>query len=354
LVSKIFNKYLEKLITLFNKKEVVIVTSVFLIIWMTLYLILFTPNYYSKNSPLTFEIKKGEPLSSIIDRLYDEGIIPSKRHMYLASYIYIAQNNLRAARFHIPNGLSYLDLVDLFTNGNADFLREVSLRDGLSIKWMAYVLKNKIFMDSTSFVNLSQDKQFVHSLGLKRNTFEGFLMPGKYEFYERSSAKEIIKSLYNSFNKFMNDSLWEQTIKTGYSFEEIVTLASIVKGETNYKEEMPSIASVYFNRLRIGMKLQADPTIQYLQTNGWKRLLFDDLKIKSPYNTYLYAGLPPGPINNPGKTAILSVLYPEKTKYLYFVANGEGQHNFATNYNQHLNNVNKFRRWLKEQKRKQK
>jgi len=348
------NKYLEKLISYLNRKDVAIVVSVFLIIWTTLYLILFTPNYYTKDSPIQFDIHKGEPLSSIIDRLYDENIIPSKNNMYLAAYIYGAQNKLRAARFHIPNGLSYLDLIDLFTDGKADFLREVDLRDGLSVKWMAYVLKDKIFMDSTSFVNLSFDKQFVHSLGLKRNSFEGFLMPGKYEFYERSSAKEIIKILYNSFNKFMVDSLWEQTKKNGYSFEQIVTLASIVKGETNYKEEMPRIASVYLNRLRIGMKLQADPTIQYLQTNGWKRLLFEDLKIDSPYNTYLYAGLPPGPINNPGKTAILSVLYPEKTKYLYFVANGKGQHNFARTYNQHLNNVNKFRRWLIEQKRKEK
>jgi UPF0755 protein len=100
------------------------------------------------------------------------------------------------------------------------------------------------------------------------------------------------------------------------------------------------------------MKLEADPTVQYLQPNGWKRLLYKDLKINSPYNTYLYKGLPPGPINNPGKEAILAALYPADTKYLFFVANGEGGHNFSKTYSQHLRNVNHYRRWLRQQQRK--
>lgn len=348
------NRILEKLISVVNKKEVALIASIFLIVWMSLYLILFTPNYYDKSSPVKFEIHKGEPLNSIINRLYDVGVVPSKKNMFLACYIYGAQNKLRAARYHIPNGLSYLDLVDLFTKGKADFLRQVNIRDGLSVKWMAYVLKNKILMDTTSFVNLSYDEHFIRSLGLRRNSLEGFLMPGQYEFYERSTAREVIKKLYKSFQEFMSDSLWEQTKKSKYSFEQVVTLASIVKGETNYKDEMSTIASVYLNRLRIGMKLQADPTIQYLQTNGWKRLLYDDLRIDSPYNTYKYTGLPPGPINNPGKAAILAVLYPAKTRFLYFVANGEGGHNFSRNYNQHLRNVKKFRRWVRQQKKNSK
>lgn len=348
------SKAVEKFISVINKKEVVLIISVFLIVWMTLYLIFFTPNYYNKQSPRQFEIHKGEPLNSIISRLYNDGIIPSKKNMFLACYIYGAQNKLRAARYHIPNGLSYLDLIDLLTKGKADFKREIKIRDGLSIKWMAYILKNKILVDSTSFIRLAFNEQFIHSLGLRRKSLEGFLMPGKYEFYERSTAREVLKTLYKSFQDFMVDSLWEQTKKTGYSFEQIVTLASIVKGETNNKKEMPIIASVYLNRLKIGMKLQADPTIQYLQTNGWKRLLYNDLKVDSPYNTYKYFGLPPGPINNPGKSAILSVLYPAKTRYLYFVANGEGGHNFSRSFNQHLRNVKKFRRWVREQKRKAK
>jgi UPF0755 protein len=115
---------------------------------------------------------------------------------------------------------------------------------------------------------------------------------------------------------------------------------------------MPIIASVYFNRLKRGMKLEADPTIQYLQPNGWKRLLYKDLKIKSPYNTYIHVGLPPGPINNPSKEAILAALYPAHTDFLYFVADGTGGHEFSKTYSRHIRNVNRYRRWLREQQKK--
>ena len=114
-------------------------------------------------------------------------------------------------------------------------------------------------------------------------------------------------------------------------------------------DEMPRIAGVYHNRLRIGMKLQADPTIQYLLPGGWRKLLYKDLQIESPYNTYKYAGLPPGPINNPGKNAILAALYPEDNNYIYFVADGKGKHNFSKTYNQHLRYVREYRRFIRSQ-----
>lgn len=181
---------------------------------------------------------------------------------------------------------------------------------------------------------------------------EGYLFPDIYEIYERSSPAEIIGIFYNGFKNFWTDSLSQKADSMGYTVHEILTIASIVEGETNNKSEMPVIASVYLNRLKRGMKLEADPTIQYLQPNGWKRLLYKDLKINSPYNTYLYKGLPPGPINNPGREAILGVLYPANTNYLFFVANGEGGHNFSRTYSQHLRNVNKYRRWLRQQQKK--
>ena len=124
-------------------------------------------------------------------------------------------------------------------------------------------------------------------------------------------------------------------------------MASMVNGETNKKDEMARIAGVYYNRLKIGMKLQADPTIQYLQPNGPKRLSYEDLKINSPYNTYKYSGLPPGPIDNPGKNAIIAAVYPEKHHYLYFVADGKGGHNFARTFTEHLKNVQLYRDNLK-------
>jgi UPF0755 protein len=185
-------------------------------------------------------------------------------------------------------------------------------------------------------------------LGIDAKSLEGYLLPADYEWYERSSAEEVLKSLCYSFKNFFTDSLVERTSEIGFTVHEVLTLASIIKGETDKVDEMPRISGVYHNRLRIGMKLQADPTVQYLLKNGWRRLTYKDLEIDSPYNTYKYFGLPPGPINNPGRDAILAALYPEKNKYLYFVADGNGGHTFAETLAGHNKNVINYRKLIKE------
>jgi UPF0755 protein len=334
---------------LLSKKQFIFITAVFIILLMWFFYIFFTPNYYSVQAPVKFEIQKGQSLSEIVDNLYNKGIIPNKVNMKIATFVSGADKSFRTARYYIPNGLSYLNLVDLFVKGKADFQKEVYIRDGLSIKWMAFKLKQEADIDSASFVNMARDKSVAGSLGIDANDLQGYLMPGTYWFYQHSQAREIINQMVDHFHNFMADSLRQQAKKLGYSIHDVLTLASIVKGETNDVEEMPTIAGVYYNRLRIGMPLQADPTVQYAQPDGWKKLSYHDLKIDSPYNTYKYTGLPPGPINNPGKNAILAALYPDSNKYLYFVANGEGGHNFSKTYSQHLKKVRQYRRWLRTQ-----
>jgi len=334
---------------LLSRKEFIIVLIFFLGVLAFFYFTFFTSNYFEGESPRQFEIKKGETFNTVVERLYEEGIIPGKTNMKIAGFIYGAETKIRAARYHIPNGLSYLDLLELFISGDAEFMRTISLRDGLSIKWISYILKRDALIDSVDFVNLGFNKYFADSLGVGRVSLEGYLLTGTYEFYENSPAREVIMKMYSNFKEFMNDSLNARAEKIGLTIHQVLTLASIIKGETSLPEEMPVISGVYHNRLRIGMRLQADPTIQYLLNGGWRRLLHKDLQINSPYNTYKYIGLPPGPINNPGKTAILAALYPEDHKYLFFVADGKGGHKFSRTYSEHLKRVNEFRRYLKEQ-----
>ena len=328
--------------------DVLSVIGVFILVFVLSYLTFFTPNYYSQKSPVTFDIKKGEAFSSVTDRLYENGIVPNKTNFKIAGFIYGAERKIRAARYRIPNGLSYLDLLDLFISGPCDFKRTFEIKPGQTIKWLAYRLQKYIYIDSTKFVNLATNSSFADSLGLEQKTFEGYLFAGDYEIYERSSPREAINLFYNAFKEFYNDSLKARTEKLGFTINEIVTLASIIKGETDKVEEMPRIAGVYHNRLRIGMKLQADPTIQYIIPDGWRRLTFKDLELKSPYNTYMYSGLPPAPINSPGKAAILAALYPEKNNYLYFVADGNGGHLFSKTLREHNNNVKKYRKLMRE------
>ncbi len=338
--------------SMFTKKEFFIITIFFFAVLGWLYYIFFTPNYYSGKAPVRFEIAKGESLDQITEKLYEHGIVPNRTSMKVAAFLYGAEKKIRAGRYEIPNGLSYLDLIELFLNGKADFLVNVKLYAGSRIKSMAATLKVNAFIDSVSFVNECNDRDFLDSLGLDYPTIEGYLLPQQYSLYERSSAREVIKKVYNGFANFFNDSLKSRAKELGYSVHDIVTIASIIEGETKKKEEMPVIAEVYYNRLKRGMKLEADPTVQYLIEGKWRRLLYQDLKTDSPYNTYLHYGLPPGPINNPGKPALLAALYPDNNNYLYFVADGNGGHKFSTTYSEHLKNVREYRRWLQAQESK--
>lgn len=334
---------------LLSKTQLIIVLAVFFVLVIIGYITFFTPNHFNKPAPFTFEIKDGESFTSITERLYSEGIIPSKFNFKVAGFIYGSQTKVKAARYKIPNDISYLDLLDLFVNGPADYLRAIRINDGQTIKWLGAKVKRDVKIDSAAFVNLATNKEFIKSLGLNVPTLEGYLFSKTYKMYENTSPEEAIKIFYKGFTDFFNDSLKQRAKELGLSVNQVLTLASIIKGETNLVDEMPRIAGVYHNRLKIGMRLQADPTIQYLLPNGWRRLTYKDLEIESPYNTYKYSGLPPGPINNPGKNAILAVLYPEKNNYLYFVANGNGGHNFARSYSEHLKNVTQYRKWLNSQ-----
>jgi UPF0755 protein len=154
---------------------------------------------------------------------------------------------------------------------------------------------------------------------------------------------EIVRDLVNQFLKFFNDSLANRGRDFGLTTREVLIVASIVEGEAVIDSERAIIAGVFYNRLKKGMKLEADPTIRFILNEGPRRVLYRDLTIESPYNTYLHPGLPPTPINNPGRKSILAALYPVNTKYLYFVSNGEGGHVFSNTYEAHQRAVRRYR-----------
>lgn len=338
-----------KISEILTRNQWIIVIAVFLLFIISGYYTLYTPNNYNLEEPLIFEVRKGESFQSVTDRLYDYGVVPNKTIFRIASFIYGAETKIKAARFRIQNGLSYLDLLDLLTKGPADYLRNIRVNDGQTLKWLAGKVRRDLRIDSTSFFQKAHEKEFINSLGLDVPSMEGYLFSKTYQIYERSNPEEVLTIFYNALKEFWVDSLQKRADELKMSMHQVLTLASIIKGETNEADEMPRISGVYHNRLKKGMKLQADPTVQYLMKDGWKRLTYKDLQIDSPYNTYKYFGLPPAPINNPGANAILAALYPETHNYLFFVADGTGRHKFAKNYSEHLKNVKEYREWLKKQ-----
>jgi len=331
---------------LLSKKEFFVIISFFILILSIFTYIFFSPNYYTGTEPKIIKIKKGEPLEILAQNLYENGIIASKGNFRLAAYVYGSTKHIKAARYYVPNGLSYLSLLDLFVSGKGDALKKISIYSGISLRGLALKLQSEKITKADSLLQLIKDEKLLAKFNFTQPSLEGYLFPKEYSFYENSFAEEIVEDMFFTFQNFFVDSMKIQAKKIGLTEHEVVTLASIVDAETNKKEEMSRIAGVYLNRLHGGMKLQADPTLQYLQANGWKRLKGNDLRIDSKYNTYKYFGFPPGPINNPGKHALLAALYPEKHNYYFFVADTKGGHLFSQNFSEHKKLAQEYYKWL--------
>ncbi len=336
---------------LFNKKEIIILISFFVFVLALLLFTFFSPNYNKENEEVILDIPKGATLTHVVDTLYDRKVISNKTNMKIAAFIYGADRKIKAGRYYIPNGLSYLQLIELLTGGSPVEQVAVTIPEGIWQFELAKLLKEKLGIDSSKVMELSRSKSFINSLGLNVNNLEGYLLPETYYFYPNSTAEDVLRKLKNEMDKIFNTAAEKRMAALKMSKHDILTLASIVEAESNIFDEYKTIAGVYHNRLKRGMALQADPTVQYLIRNRKnKKVFYKDLEIESKYNTYKYPGLPPGPINNPGKDAINAALYPESNRYLYFVADGTGGHRYSESYSDHSQNVLRYREWRNNQR----
>jgi len=277
----------------------------------------------------------------IASLLKDRNIIANRQFFIVGAKLLGVSRKLQAGKYSFSGNMSNYSVLKKLFEGDI-ITTKVTIPEGLTAARIAAILKTSIGVDSSRFVHLVNNPELCDSLVIKANTLEGYLYPNTYRLYEDISAEKVISYLVQHFKKEFNDSLIYKAQKMNMTVHEIVTLASIVQGEAMLEKEQPIIAALYLNRLAKGMRLQADPTIQYIIDDGPRRLLERDLEIDSPYNTYLYRGLPPGPVNNPGISSILSVLYPAEVNYLYMVANGDGTHTFSESLNDHIKAKRKF------------
>ena len=187
----------------------------------------------------------------------------------------------------------------------------------------------KIKTDYDNYIGYIKNKKFLKKFEISNKSLEGYLFPETYFFSKNNSPEFIIEKMILQLRKNITSEMKARMDEIGFDELEVITMASIIEGEAIYDDERTTISSVYHNRLKRKMKLQADPTIQYIIDGPPRRLLSKDLKIESPYNTYLNYGLPPGPINNPGIQSILAALYPVESDFIYFVAKGDGYHTFS-------------------------
>ena len=210
-----------------------------------------------------------------------------------------------------------------------------TIPEGLNRHQIAAQLQAAGVADSARFIAATEDPRLIRQLGVAASTLEGYLFPETYFFDLNTDERTIASLMVDQFHRVFADSLYQRLAELGLSLHEAVTLASIVEREAVAVEEQPIISGVFQRRLKLNRRLESCATINYALGTNKKRLTYADLEVDSPFNTYRYHGLPPGPISNPGRTALFAVLYPEETEYLYFVARGDGTHIFSRTNREH-------------------
>ena len=296
---------------------------------------------------VSISISKGSTLIDISTELYNKKVIKNRSSFILAVKMLGYEKDIPAGKFNIDNVSTNYSLVNKLIN-SVNVSKKVTILEGWSINEIAEKLHSSLKIDKKSFLNASKNKALLDKWEIKSNSFEGYLFPNTYQFAEDVSPIKIIDKMVSEYKKNVTKKMYDRMSKINLNENEVLTLASIIEGEAIYDSERPTISGVYHNRLKKGMRLQADPTIQYIIDDSPRRLLNKDLKIKSPYNTYLNHGLPPGPINNPGLESIKAALYPEEIDFLYFVAKGDGYHTFSKTEKEH----NKAKRAFQKVRRK--
>ncbi len=287
-------------------------------------------------------IRKGASLRSIVASVHNKQGIRHERPLLITAALFPELRQIKPGRHTVPPGLSNFGLLSYLHHHPQDEER-VLIPEGLRQERIAAIVASQLDIDSLAFMKSTLDKSLLEKLDIESDSFEGYYFPGTYNFPWASTPEEVIRFLTGRFRAFYTDSLRTKAAERGLDELELLTLASIVEAETPLDEEKPLIAGVYLNRLKKNMKLQADPTVQYALGGKPERLLYKDLAIDSPYNTYKYKGLPPAPICNPGAASIMAVLEPAQTGYIYFVATGTGGHYFAKTAAEHAKNVKKYR-----------
>ena len=331
------------------KKLILIILTIFFIIALATaymgYRTFFASN--TQGEATYIYIYHGEGYDSLIKSLEESSSVIDMKSFKLVASIEKLQETVKPGRYRISPGMNNRVLARTFKLG---WQTPVNLTVSGNIRDMgrlASIISSKIESDSLSVVKALSDEILIDSLGFDRYSFPSMFLLNTYEVYWTINSTEIIRRFKKEFDSFWNQTRLDRAKKIGLTPIEVSTLASIVAEESNIKAEYPVVAGVYINRLNRGMLLQADPTVKFAHNDpSIRRILYKHLEINSPYNTYMYPGLPPGPIVLPSPEIIDSVLHYTEHRYLYFCAKAtlDGSHNFAVTLEEHNRNAHEYQR----------
>ncbi|WP_428898265.1 UPF0755 protein [Parelusimicrobium proximum] len=302
--------------------------------------------FFSPNNPVVFDIKEGQSGRAVAANLKAQGLIKSETIFLITLRLTADSNSLKAGRFDLNTNMTGIGIINCISSGTCQHYERVVILEGWRIEEIAEALHKQEVTDAKEFV-----------LKAKEQNLEGYLFPTTYLFTYNMPAQRVINTMVSEFNKTVRPVIEagsdnNKFKKLNLTERQILAIASIVEREAVVHDERPKIAAVYMNRVAISKKLEADPTVQYAlgynlqEGRYWKKgLTLKDLReTNSPYNTYKYKGIPPGPICSPSLASVLAVMNPEPYfDNLYFVADNTGRHVFSKTFNEHVKNIRRIR-----------
>lgn len=288
-------------------------------------------------------VYENEPIEAAISALDSVGYsFDANELLWVADML--GYRSQRPGRYELAKDLSYREVLTKLARGQQDPIR-LTIYPGKYEQEIVADLDENFKFSTEEFLDAANSISFLDSLGISRADLVAYLHPDTYEFYWTMSPRGLIQRLKSELEDKLSDEIQQEMKNRDIDLSQVLTMASIVQGEAIFSDEMPRISGLYWNRIRIGMPLQADPTVGFA-LGAKRRLFYSDYAVNHPYNTYKKSGLPPGPINNPTIKAIEAAVFPEKHEFIYMVANPEGRHVFTKDYANHQNAARKWRNYL--------
>lgn len=324
------------------KRNIILITiGVIILLWIYIIIELITPLPLGKKN-VEIEIPKGATFRYVADLFEKENILRDKNLFLFIGRLTGLDRKIRAGYYSIYSSMNLLDLLSVLRKGQI-IEYEITIVEGDSLIEIAEKLSKKGIVNEKDFWQLSKDEDFLNWYEIDAPSFEGYLFPETYKIPKGMAPEDAIGMMINKLRDKFVDEFLNRAEEMNLSEREVLTLASIIEKEAVIDVERPLISAVYHNRMKKGMRLQADPTAIYGIKSSKEKITARDLKRKTSYNTYYIKGLPPGPIASPGIKSIIAALYPADVPYLYFVSNNDGTHHFSVTADEHNAAVHLYR-----------
>lgn len=307
-------------------------------VWLAIEL---NPPRHLLKEKVFFDVEKGMGISSVARELKQKGLIRARLPFVVSYRLFFYPQKIKAGEYTFSSPLRPKDILDTMVKGKV-YLHAVTIPEGLTAREIAPLVTPLLSDGEDGFQAAFEDTEAIASFDPAAKNLEGYLFPETYSFPKGISSKEATEAVIAQFRSAFDESREARARALRMTVRKIVTLASLIEKETSVPDEKRLVSAVFHNRLRLGMKLDCDPTIIYVLKQEGRyegRLRKKDMSLDSPYNTYLHGGLPPGPICNPGREALEAALYPAPEDYLYFVSKNDGSHHFSRTFAEHQNAV---------------